>query len=317
MQAYFPIFNSDEDNQCQRVKARFDHEVMLEVECLRHYLRRPSIRSRIMGDALGLDLATLSEVLFENPLPLESVLEHLPSSLKSLPQVTGDITSNKVQASSSLLCQPSIGDEEELNSSQRSRSRVQSCFVLDVEHLVNYGLLRPDGPERGVLLLTNVYAGWLRFIVWEIERFSRHALLTLYFEGPEEKLYASRIEIWRTQRRPNSIWANWRLRCPCPHDLESSSKTSRVRMLYLQPGGSIFACSRCLNLDRHRSKDMRRMPLSNSVVFARQSDKTTVTGNSLDVFDNAVSTMGLDRPGGRQIRPIFVRQKSHKIGHVL
>ena len=96
--------------------------------------------------------------------------------------------------------------------------------------------------------------------------------------GPGEKVFISKTEIWQSKRPSNPISANWWLKCP--HEFEGSRKTSRFMKLYLQPGGSIFACHRCLNLDLHRSQEMNRRPLSISIAYAEQPDKKVVTENT-------------------------------------
>jgi hypothetical protein len=261
------IFNSDILKQLRRLIAKGYLLERQQKRTLMDYLKQPFVCSKLR-DA-GWDLAILDEVRIVKPFSLELALESLSPRLKSLPQITGDDASNKVQVSSSSPGQFSIGDED-LNSSLRSRSRFQDCFVLDVEQLVDYGLLHPDGPERGILCLFNVYSGLPLSIVWEIERSSPHsAWLTLYLDVPRERILTSRTQIWRRSFSSDPIFANWWLRCP--HVGEGSCKTFRTKKLYLQPGSSIFRCSRCLNLGFDRSKDMRHIPMSLSMVFARQS----------------------------------------------
>ena len=250
----FPIYNFEDPKHFLNGVVIVEQEIMSLIKLARAYLKLPLIRKKLHEDPVGWDLASLTGPLITNPLPLDLVLRFLPSSLRSLLQISEDIASNSVP------CQSSIEDEKRFNFSQPHRSKVQDCLALDVKQLVNYGLLSPDVPDRGVLVLINVYSGGGRFIVWAIERSSRQSLLSLYFVGPNEKVFTSRTEIWRSKRSSNLILADWWLRCP--HELKGSRRTSRFTKLYLQPGGSILACRRCLNLDLRRSEEMKRRPLS-------------------------------------------------------
>lgn len=260
----FPIYNFEDPKHFLKLVVIVEQEIMKLTKFARAYLKLPLIYKKLQEDPVGSYLASLTGPLITTPCPLESVVRFLPSSMRSLPQISGNPAINSVP------CKSSIEDQKRFNSSQPRRSKVQDCFALNVKDLVNYGLLCQDGPDRGVFLLLNVYSGGGSFIVWEIERSSHQCLLSLYFVGPGEKVFISKTEIWRSKRSTNLILADWWLKCP--HELEGSRKTSRFMKLYLKPGGSIFACHRCLNLDLHRSEEMKHKPLT--ISFAYAEDQT-------------------------------------------
>ena len=276
MKIDFTNFKPGELKQRLLEIAIVDDTAIRQIRLLRSYLRTPLVCKEFQKDLAEWNSSILSEGPIISPHPIELVLESLPPGLKSLLKTT-DIDT-KIKAFGSRE------DRANLSGLNRPRFRLQDCFVLDVEYLNSYGLLSPNGPQSGVLVLLNVYSRHALFIIWEIERSPLQAWLTLFFQGPEEGILISRIEIWQSHRSSNSILSNWWMRCP--NELESSSKTSHFTKLYLQPGGSFFACSRCLNLNAHRSKDMRRMPLGISMVFVKEDEKSVVTGTTLDQFDH-------------------------------
>ncbi len=131
-------------------------------------------------------------------------------------------------------------------------------FVLDVKHLEQWGILWPDFPSLGFMLLFKTLTGAPLFSMWEINRFERFSRLNLNYLVPDStKFETSSVEIWSSTMSDKTQTLQYWMKCP--HEDKGGPHR---RLLYLPPGADKFKCNQCYNLDHHRSRSMVGLDLS-------------------------------------------------------
>jgi LSD1 subclass zinc finger protein len=185
--------------------------------------------------------------LFTNGL--KHITDPLEASCQAERYATPGIQMDEVRASS-------IQDP-----STRKRTMIEECFVLDVEQLEQWGILWPQSPCTGFMLLFKTLTGTPLLCKWQIDRLENffHLSLTYMAPGSVNRVVAS-IEIWRSKQSDKTKTQHYWMKCP--HEDEGTSAFPHRRLLYLPPGAETFKCNQCYNLDYHRSPSMAGLDLS-------------------------------------------------------
>lgn len=143
----------------------------------------------------------------------------------------------------------------------RKKTWVEECFVLDVDLLESWGLLWPNTPRLGFLVLFKTLTGAPLLCMWEINRSSSSSSLGLTYRVPgSEEVETSTVEISLSKGSPKQAATQAWLKCPHKNDVARECPQSK--RLYLPPGAKKFACNRCYDLDYHRRRSMAGLHLS-------------------------------------------------------
>ncbi|MHB8204247.1 MAG: hypothetical protein ACYDHG_11175 [Desulfomonilaceae bacterium] len=146
-------------------------------------------------------------------------------------------------------------------SATTKKTKVEECFVLDVDQLKKCGILLSHFPSSGLMVLFKTLTGAPLLSKWEINRSDCFSNLSLTYLAPgSEEVVTSCMEIWRSKRshKPGTGHA-W---LTGPHKDDEARKFLKSRRLYLPPGTQRFACNQMYDLDYHRSKSMAGLDLS-------------------------------------------------------
>ena len=149
---------------------------------------------------------------------------------------------------------------------KRKKTLAEECFVLDVEQLEQWGILLPQYPRFGFMILFKTLTAAPLLCMWEINRSESLSRLGLTYVAPgSEKVVSSLVGIWHSETsdktKPQRCWIK------CPHENEQTSRLSYRRLLYLPPGTVTFKCGQCYNLERHRSRSMEGLDLCVPLFF--------------------------------------------------
>ena len=149
------------------------------------------------------------------------------------------------------------------------KTRVEECFVIDVDKLKQWGILQPHYPSFGFLLLFKTLTGAPLLCMWEINRSESLCRLGLTYVAPgSKKGVSSRVQIWSSKMPDKTQTQHYWMKCP--HEDEQDSQLPYRRLLYLPPGAEIFKCCQCHDLERHRSRSMEGLDLSVPFFFLPQ-----------------------------------------------
>ncbi len=151
-------------------------------------------------------------------------------------------------------------------SGHKKKAKVEECFVIDVEQVVQWGILLPHYPRFGFMLFFKTLTGSPLLCMWQINRSEKSSVLGLTYLVPNsKKVKSSSIEIWCSKTSDKNQTQKYWLRCP--HEDEGASQLPYRRLMYLPPGAETFKCSQCQDLERHRSRSMEGLDLSVPLFF--------------------------------------------------